>query len=180
MSVLDRFRLDGQRLFITGGSRGFGRVIALAAAEAGADVVLNARDPEALERTAGEVRQRGRKAWTFAGDVADPEACEALCGRVLAEAGPIDIRLMNSPRRSLFLLALTLMASLNFRISAADDYKLGPDSMFQAGVPHGEVTKMAPWTTSAIFPGSALPVDWAVIACARRGGTRSARTRADA
>ena len=95
MSVLDRFRLDGQRLFITGGSRGFGRVIALAAAEAGADVVLNARDPEALERTAGEVRQRGRKAWTFAGDVADPEACEALCGRVLAEAGPIDILVNN-------------------------------------------------------------------------------------
>ena len=95
MGVLDRFRLDGQRMFITGGSRGFGRVIALAAAEAGADVALNGRDPEALERTAEEVRQRGRKAWTFAGDVADPEACEVLCGRVLAEAGPIDILVNN-------------------------------------------------------------------------------------
>ena len=42
MNVLDRFRLDGKRLFITGGSRGFGRVIALAAAEAGADIALNA------------------------------------------------------------------------------------------------------------------------------------------
>jgi gluconate 5-dehydrogenase len=34
MNVLDRFRLDGKRLFVTGGSRGFGRAIALAAAEA--------------------------------------------------------------------------------------------------------------------------------------------------
>ena len=64
MNVLDRFRLDGKRLFITGGSRGFGRVIALAAAEAGADVILNARDPDALARTADEVRARGRQAWT--------------------------------------------------------------------------------------------------------------------
>jgi len=95
MNVLDRFRLDGKRLFITGGSRGFGRVIALAAAEAGADIVLNARDPEALARTADDVRERGRKVWTFAADIAQPAACETLCNRVLAEAGPIDILVNN-------------------------------------------------------------------------------------
>jgi gluconate 5-dehydrogenase len=101
MSVLDRFRLDGKRLFITGGSRGFGRVIALAAAEAGADIVLNARDPQALAKTADEVRQRGRQAWTYSADIAQPTACEALCGRVLAEAGPIDILVNNVGGRNL-------------------------------------------------------------------------------
>ena len=101
MNVLDRFRLDGKRLFVTGGSRGFGRVIALAAAEAGADIVLNGRDPDALARTAGEVRERGRQAWTFPGDIAQPALCEDLCKRVLAEAGPIDILVNNVGGRNL-------------------------------------------------------------------------------
>jgi NAD(P)-dependent dehydrogenase (short-subunit alcohol dehydrogenase family) len=95
MNVLDRFRLDGKRLFITGGSRGFGRVIALAAAEAGADIALNARDPEALARTAAEVKERGRRVWTFPGDVGQPAVCESICRQVLAEAGPIDILVNN-------------------------------------------------------------------------------------
>ncbi|MFO0992495.1 MAG: SDR family NAD(P)-dependent oxidoreductase [Hyphomicrobiales bacterium] len=100
-NVLDRFRLDGQRALITGGSRGFGRVIALSIAEAGGDIVLNARDVEALTRTADEVRQRGRKAWTFVADIADPAACERLCHQVVAEAGPIDILVNNVGGRNL-------------------------------------------------------------------------------
>jgi gluconate 5-dehydrogenase len=101
MSVLDRFRLDGKRMFITGGSRGFGRVIALAAAEAGADIVLNAREAAALERTADEVRARGRKVWTYAADIADPSACEETCRKVLAEPGGIDILVNNVGGRNL-------------------------------------------------------------------------------
>ena len=59
MGVLDRFRLDGKRLFITGGSRGLGREMALAAADAGADVIIVGRDSRSLERTAGDVRDLG-------------------------------------------------------------------------------------------------------------------------
>ncbi len=95
MTVLDRFRLDGKRALVTGGSRGFGRVIALAAAEAGADVILVARDPDALAKTAGEVRERGRRAWIFPADIGQPAICEDLCERVLAEAAPIDILVNN-------------------------------------------------------------------------------------
>ena len=95
MTVLDQFRLDGKCILITGGSRGFGRAIALAAAEAGADVMLVARDPDALARTADEVRERGRKAWTFVADVANPAVCEDLCRTALAEGRPIDILVNN-------------------------------------------------------------------------------------
>lgn len=101
MSVLDSFRLDGKRMFVTGGSRGFGRVIALAAAEAGADIVLNGRNAEALEKAADEVRQRGRKAWTIAADIADPATCEETCRKVLAEPGGIDILVNNVGGRNL-------------------------------------------------------------------------------
>ena len=95
MAVLDRFRLDGKCILITGGSRGFGRAIALAAAEAGADVMLVARDPDMLARTADEVRERNRKVWTFTADIAEPAACENLCRRALAEGRAIDILVNN-------------------------------------------------------------------------------------
>ena len=95
MQVLDRFRLDNKRALVTGGSRGFGRVIALALAEAGADVALSARGADDLESVATEVRQRGRKAWVFPADIGDPTACEVLCERVLAEVGDIDILVNN-------------------------------------------------------------------------------------
>lgn len=101
MSVLDRFRLDGKRIFITGGSKGFGRVIALAAAEAGADVALNGRDAAALKKTADEVRALGRKAWEFPGDIAKPGICEALCIQVMEEASPIDVLVNNVGGRNL-------------------------------------------------------------------------------
>jgi gluconate 5-dehydrogenase len=101
VTVLDKFRLVGKRAFITGGSRGFGRTIALALAEAGADIVLNARDPDALAETAAEVRERGRQVTNFAGDIANPASCEDLCNRVLAEAGQIDILVNNVGGRNL-------------------------------------------------------------------------------
>ncbi|MEX0677633.1 MAG: SDR family oxidoreductase [Pirellulales bacterium] len=95
MSVLERFRLDGKRLFITGGSRGLGREMALATAQAGADVVLVARGAESLEQTAEEIRRLGRQAFAIAADVGQPEACQSTCERVLAEHGPIDILINN-------------------------------------------------------------------------------------
>lgn len=95
MSVLDRFRLDGKRLFITGGSRGLGREMAVAIADAGADVVLVGRDAESLEKTACDIRELGREAWTIQADVGDMEQCESACRRALSECGPIDILINN-------------------------------------------------------------------------------------
>jgi gluconate 5-dehydrogenase len=95
MSILDRFRLNGKKLFITGGSRGLGREMALAIADAGADVALVSRDEESLHSTADEIRRLGRLATPFVGDVGNPDECEAICHRVLNECGPIDILINN-------------------------------------------------------------------------------------
>lgn len=95
MAFSDPFRLDGKRLFITGGSRGLGREMALAIAAAGADVCLVARPSDSLQQTADDIRALGRTAWTIGADVGDPVACEAACEQALAEIGPFDILINN-------------------------------------------------------------------------------------
>ena len=95
MRVLDRFRLEGQRLFITGGSRGLGREMALAIADAGADVVLVGRDSDSLEKTAADVRNLGRTANILVADVGVPAECERICQQALDQFGPINILINN-------------------------------------------------------------------------------------
>jgi NAD(P)-dependent dehydrogenase (short-subunit alcohol dehydrogenase family) len=95
MSVLDRFRLDGKRLFITGGSRGLGREMALAIADVGADCILVGRDEESLNRTADDIRALGREAVTIIGDIGNPIDCERVCNEAVANHGPIDILINN-------------------------------------------------------------------------------------
>ena len=95
MNVLDRFRLDGKQVFITGGSRGLGREMALALAEAGAHILLVGRDSNSLEQTANDIRARGRSAWTIVADVGLPSECEQACSQALASHGPFDIVVNN-------------------------------------------------------------------------------------
>jgi len=95
MSVLDRFRLDGKRLFITGGSRGLGREMALAIAEAGADVILVGRDQASLDGAADDIRKRGRCATSIIADVGIPAEAERACRTALDSGGPIDILINN-------------------------------------------------------------------------------------
>jgi gluconate 5-dehydrogenase len=95
MSVLDRFRLDGKRLFITGGSRGLGREMALAIAEAGADVILVGRDRASLDQTAEEICNRGREVSAIVADVGIPAEAERACREALAGSRQIDILINN-------------------------------------------------------------------------------------
>ena len=58
-----------------------------------------------------------------------------------------------NPSRLLILAALISIPVLTAGV-AADEYKLGPDSMPQEGVPRGEIIQLPPWTNSAVFPGT--------------------------
>lgn len=96
MSVFDRLRLDGRVALVTGASRGLGRAMALALAEAGADLALLARSRGDLEETGAAVRTRGRTAVVCPADVASPAEVERAVRDVLAAAGRIDVLVNNS------------------------------------------------------------------------------------
>ena len=69
--------------------------MALAIADAGADVVLTGREEASLERTASDIRALGRQASGRSGDMSAPDACAAACERALAAHGPFDILINN-------------------------------------------------------------------------------------
>jgi 3-oxoacyl-[acyl-carrier protein] reductase len=88
--------LANQVAVVTGAGRGIGRAIALKLAAAGADVVCVSRTVENSEKVAAEVRVLGRKAWAVALDVAIAADAEAVCDKILADAGRIDILVNNA------------------------------------------------------------------------------------
>lgn len=83
--------LTGQQALVTGASRGIGAAIALAFAEAGADVALVARDMAAMTELRLEIERKGRKAAVFAADLREPAAGEAVIRQAVAALGRLDI-----------------------------------------------------------------------------------------
>jgi NAD(P)-dependent dehydrogenase (short-subunit alcohol dehydrogenase family) len=84
------FRLDGKTALVTGGSSGIGEAMASALGAAGAKLLLMARRPEALERAASGMREKGMFVQTLAFDLADISTVRAGAQAALALA-PIDI-----------------------------------------------------------------------------------------
>ncbi|HTQ17114.1 SDR family oxidoreductase [Mycobacterium sp.] len=93
--ILDRFRLDDKVAVITGGGRGLGAAIALAFAEAGADVVIASRTQSQLDAVAEQIRATGRRAYTVEADLAHPEVTAQLAGQTVEAFGKIDIVVNN-------------------------------------------------------------------------------------
>lgn len=88
--------LDGKVALVTGASKGIGRAIALRFAEAGANIALAARGPEALEQAAGEVEKLGRRALAVPTDVSDPGQVDALVEKTVKDLGTIDVLVNNA------------------------------------------------------------------------------------
>jgi NAD(P)-dependent dehydrogenase (short-subunit alcohol dehydrogenase family) len=123
-------------VLITGSSKGLGRALAHAYAEAGARVVINARGAAALEATRKELAAKGAQVLAVIADATQPADIERLVQQALARFGRIDV-LVNSagmlgpsPRPNLADFAARDLAEL-FRANT-----IGPILMTQAVLPH--------------------------------------------
>ena len=93
---MNLFDLSGKTAIVTGGGKGIGRQMAEGLAEAGADVVVCARQAERCEEAAAELQRLGVKALGLGCDVRDPEQVQAVVGRTVADFGGVDILVNNA------------------------------------------------------------------------------------
>jgi 2-dehydro-3-deoxy-D-gluconate 5-dehydrogenase len=95
MSILDRFRLDGRLALVTGSAGGLGAAIALALAEAGAEVACHGNRRSA-EGTASRIRASGLHACSFSSDLGRSDGADRLYADVVAAMGTPDILVNNA------------------------------------------------------------------------------------
>jgi NAD(P)-dependent dehydrogenase (short-subunit alcohol dehydrogenase family) len=97
MSPQSRFLLDGRTALVTGGSRGIGRSLVLALAEAGANVAIHCASRRTLAETAAaEATRFGVRAAVFEADLADARAVGRLHAEVVAALGAPDVLVLNA------------------------------------------------------------------------------------
>jgi NAD(P)-dependent dehydrogenase (short-subunit alcohol dehydrogenase family) len=97
MGIIEKLRLDNKKAFVTGGARGIGYNIALALAEAGADVALVDTD-EATARSAAEqiAQETGRSIIAVKADITRKAEVDAMMAKVLDDFGRLDAAFCNA------------------------------------------------------------------------------------
>jgi len=95
MSILDKFRLDNKVALVTGASTGLGQAIAIALAEAGADVACHG-NTHAPDATCEAVTKTGRQAFALIGDLSDRATPRTLMEKTVANFGKLDILVNNA------------------------------------------------------------------------------------
>ena len=97
MGIMEKMRLDGKKIFVTGGARGIGMNYAIAVAEAGADVAIVDLDIATAEETAHRIAEdTGREVIAIQTDVTSPESVEAMMDTFLAKFGRLDAAFCNA------------------------------------------------------------------------------------
>ena len=126
--------LAGRAAIVTGGGRGIGRGIALALAEAGADVAINyRRDEAAAKEVVKQIEGFGRRAFSAQCDVTDADAVNAMVAAVDAAFGKLDLLVSNAGIASRGqLLADTEVSEMRRVI---DTHVFGAFHFFQAALP---------------------------------------------
>ncbi len=95
--MLELFRMTERVAIVTGGSRGLGKVMAEALAEAGAHVIVSSRTQADVEAVATQLEAKyGQSCCGYACDVTDPAQVASLVARVMDEFGKIDVLINNA------------------------------------------------------------------------------------
>lgn len=94
--ILDSFKLDGKIALVTGASSGLGQSIAIALAEAGADVACHCRTIGQATETVESIANSGRRAVEVTGDMGDKDSPAKVVSATVAEFGKIDILINNA------------------------------------------------------------------------------------
>lgn len=94
--ILDAFRLNGKNALITGSRTGLGRAMALALAEAGANVLIHGSKPDGIDQVCAAVRACGVQAASVVADLADPQSPDRLFAAALEHFSSIDILINNA------------------------------------------------------------------------------------
>lgn len=165
----DMFSLAGKTAIVTGASRGIGRSIAIAFAEAGADVAVAARSVADLESLAKEIETIGQKALVVATDVTSRDSIQEMVDKTVATFGGLDI-LVNNAGGSNFTSPLLGMKpkgwdkirTLNYD-SVFHCTQLGAQAMLDSG--GGSIIQIASVAGISGAPGLSMY-------CGAKGGVR--------
>lgn len=97
MGIIEKMRLDGKKIFVTGGARGIGKSVATAFAEAGADIAIVDVDIEEAKKTAAELAENhGIQTLAIQTDVTKPEEVDAMVAQVVDTWGRLDVAFCNA------------------------------------------------------------------------------------
>lgn len=94
--ILDKFKLDGKTALVTGASVGLGQAMAVALAEAGADVAVHCHHDGEADETCALIENLGRKAFAVSGDMSDKSAPKRIADETGEKFGRIDILVNNA------------------------------------------------------------------------------------
>lgn len=94
--ILDKFKLDGKVALVTGASVGLGQAMAIALAEAGADVAAHCHFDNEADETCQKIEQLGRRSISISGDMSDKDAPKRIVAETIEKFGKIDILINNA------------------------------------------------------------------------------------